>query len=154
MERPKFPEMPPMVSGMVPSTFLRPIDPDTGIFKGWLEKKRVSQLVEITDGQRQIAENLRAIDEANKAVMRSNITFSADVQMVFRRYDHETQMMDKDRTKADLEIERMKMENSKLQVECQVLYFNAKEAESSSKIADMEAKARMKAMQQEYGDDF
>lgn len=140
-QAPQLPSLPPQMTTMLPSAYVTPINMDDGFFKRIFEKKRTRDISDMVGYQKQASDNMLAIAKNNAEAMKIHMTFAAEVQMVFIRFEHEKTMFSYEEKSAEAMVQKIQLEN-------QVLFFQSKEAEISAKTSELDFEARKRAMEE------
>jgi hypothetical protein len=116
------------------------LDYNSGYFKRKFHNWKLGDISTAYAREEEISNHQLAIIKNRLEGMMKIATFGAELENSFKRLEHEKRMMEFDEYRAQCEIRKMDAE--------------AKEAEFSAKTAELDYKARLKSMKEEYGDDF
>lgn len=154
-QKPSLPNPPSLMSVGLPSTYVSPVNPNTGFVDRIIEKWKASDVSNIVENQRKASDNMLVIAKNNAEAMKIAMTFSSEVEMVFARHAHERNMFmyaeqreQKDIEYREKEIELLKNQVQTVQLDNQIKYWNGKEAEISYEITCMDRDARKRAMEE------
>ena len=103
------------------------------------------------DMEANISEHKTRQVKAKLEGIKSIMTFSSEVHMIFKRHDHESKMMEFQQQLIQAEIKMKGFEEQKVQAEIEQTRMKTRKMYVESQLDDLDLKRRVKEWENEYG---